>query len=79
MRGCWAWRARLGPRRGPRALLACPSGERHDFGLIILGLALRDRGWRVTFLGPDTPIETLAAAADQLAGSPIKAAGKVFA
>ena len=50
---------------GPRALLACPSGERHDLGLIILGLALRDRGWRVTFLGPDTP--TLAAAADQLA------------
>ena len=36
---------------GPRALLACPSGERHDLGLIILGLALRERGWRVTFLG----------------------------
>jgi DNA-binding transcriptional MerR regulator len=52
---------------GPRALLACPSGERHDLGLIILGLALRDRGWRVTFLGADTPIDTLAAAADQLA------------
>ena len=52
---------------GPRALLACPSGERHDLGLIILGLALRDRGWRVTFLGPDTPIKTLAVAADQLA------------
>ena len=52
---------------GPRALLACPSGERHDLGLIILGLALRDRGWRITFLGPDTPVETLAAAADQLA------------
>src|SRR4051812_37285814 len=51
---------------GPRALLACPPGERHDVGLIILGLALRDRGWRVTFLGPDTPIGTLAAAADQL-------------
>ncbi len=52
---------------GPRALLACPPGEHHDLGLIVLGLALRDRGWRVTFLGPDTPIETLAAAADQLA------------
>ena len=60
--------ARGGDRgAGPRALLACPPGERHDLGLIILGLALRDRGWRVTFLGPDTPIETLAAAADQLA------------
>ena len=52
---------------GPRALLACPPGERHDLGLILLGLAVRDRGWRVTFLGPDTPIKTLAAAADRLA------------
>jgi MerR family transcriptional regulator, light-induced transcriptional regulator len=51
---------------GPRALLACPPRERHDLGLIVLGLALRDRGWRVTFLGPDTPIPTLAAAADRL-------------
>jgi DNA-binding transcriptional MerR regulator/methylmalonyl-CoA mutase cobalamin-binding subunit len=51
---------------GPRALLACPAGERHDLGLVVLGLALRDRSWRVTFLGPDTPIPTLAAAADRL-------------
>ena len=66
-RGCWAWPAAGTAAPGPRALLACAPGEHHDLGLIILGLALRDRGWRVTFLGPDTPIETLAAAADQLA------------
>jgi DNA-binding transcriptional MerR regulator/methylmalonyl-CoA mutase cobalamin-binding subunit len=52
---------------GPRALLACPPGERHDLGLVIFGLALRDRGWRVTYLGPDTPIETIEAAAETLA------------
>ena len=52
---------------GPRALLACPPGERHDLGLVIFGLALRERGWRVTYLGPDTPIETIAAAAETLA------------
>jgi MerR family transcriptional regulator, light-induced transcriptional regulator len=52
---------------GRRALLACPAGERHDLWLIVRGLALRDRGWRITFLGPDTPIETLSAAAEQLA------------
>ena len=51
---------------GPRAVLACPPGERHDIGLVVFGLALRDRGWRITFLGPDTPIQTLAAAAQQL-------------
>ena len=44
---------------GPRALLACMPGERHDLGLISFGLGLRDRGWRVTFLGPDTPLDTL--------------------
>jgi methanogenic corrinoid protein MtbC1 len=40
---------------GPRAVLACPSAERHDAGLLCCGLALRDQGWRVTYLGADTP------------------------
>ena len=33
---------------------------------MIFGLALRERGWRITYLGPDTPIETIAAAAETL-------------
>lgn len=45
---------------GPHALLAAPSGELHDLGLIVFGLALREHGWRITFLGADTPIETIA-------------------
>src|SRR3954452_16515941 len=44
---------------GPRAVLACPSGELHDLGLIAFGLALRTHGWRITYLGQDTPIDTL--------------------
>ncbi len=44
---------------GPRVLLACPPGERHDLGLIVFGLAMREHGWRVTVLGADTPVETL--------------------
>jgi DNA-binding transcriptional MerR regulator len=44
---------------GPRALLAAPAGELHDLGLIIFGLALRDRGWTITFLGADTPVSTI--------------------
>ena len=44
---------------GPRALLACMPGEQHDLALIAFGLGLRDRGWRITFLGPDTPVDTL--------------------
>jgi DNA-binding transcriptional MerR regulator len=48
---------------GPRALLACPPGERHDLGLIAFGVALNRLGWRIAFLGADTPFETLASAA----------------
>ena len=52
---------------GPRALLACPSGELHDLGLICFGIALRGNGWRITYLGADTPQSTLIEAAAQLA------------
>lgn len=51
---------------GPRAILACPPGELHDLALVVFGLSLRGRGWRITFLGPDTPVETLADTADRL-------------
>jgi MerR family transcriptional regulator, light-induced transcriptional regulator len=44
---------------GPRAVLACPPGELHDLALIAFGLVLRDRGWRITYLGPNTPLDTL--------------------
>jgi DNA-binding transcriptional MerR regulator len=52
---------------GPRAVLACPSDERHDLGLLCFALALRGRGWRVSYLGADTPtaaIESVAATLD---------------
>ena len=51
---------------GPRALLACAPGEQHDLGLIAFGVALRARGWRITYLGQDTPLETLAESARSL-------------
>jgi DNA-binding transcriptional MerR regulator len=44
---------------GPRAVLACPAGERHDVGLLCCALALDRRGWRVTYLGADTPVDAL--------------------
>jgi MerR family transcriptional regulator, light-induced transcriptional regulator len=44
---------------GPTALLACLPGEQHDIGLIAFGLALRVRGWRIVFLGGDTPIDMI--------------------
>jgi DNA-binding transcriptional MerR regulator len=51
---------------GPRAVLACPSDERHDLGLLCFALALRDRGWRVWYLGADTPTAAIDGVASQL-------------
>lgn len=49
-----------GPAAGaPTAVLACPTHERHDIGLLALCLALRAAGWSVTFLGGDTPIPSV--------------------
>jgi len=54
---------------GPRALLAAPSGELHDLGLIVFGLALREHGWRITMVGADTLVPTLEEAARRLSPS----------
>jgi MerR family transcriptional regulator, light-induced transcriptional regulator len=51
---------------GPLAVLACPPGERHDLGLIAFGLCLRERGWRIAFLGADAPPDTLSETAERL-------------
>jgi DNA-binding transcriptional MerR regulator len=51
---------------GPLALLACVPGERHDLGLLGFGLVLRSRGWRIAYLGADTPLPTLDATARAL-------------
>ncbi|NUR98257.1 MAG: cobalamin B12-binding domain-containing protein [Kribbellaceae bacterium] len=41
---------------GPRALLACPPGELHDIALLSFGLVLSRSGWRVVYLGADSPM-----------------------
>jgi DNA-binding transcriptional MerR regulator len=56
---------------GPRALLACAPGELHELGLILFGLALRAHGWRITYLGTDTPLDTLRAAVADLGPSTV--------
>ena len=60
------WARGWGAGRGPAALLACPPGERHDLALLAFGLLLRDRGWRIAFLGADTPASTVAESAEIL-------------
>ncbi|HVD14892.1 MAG TPA: B12-binding domain-containing protein, partial [Actinomycetota bacterium] len=52
-----------GQGRGPTALLACPPGEQHELGLLAFGITLHRRGWRIVYLGPDTPIASIRDAA----------------
>lgn len=44
---------------GPLALLACPPGEWHDIALLAFGVVLYRSGWRVHYLGTDTPMPDL--------------------
>ncbi len=48
-----------GSGQGPRALLACPPGELHDMGLLMFGIVLNRNGWRIDYLGMNTPVEEL--------------------
>jgi methanogenic corrinoid protein MtbC1 len=52
----------VGPegRIGPLAVVAAPAGELHAIGLVCLEQCLREAGWQVANLGPDTPAEDLA-------------------
>ena len=63
LRGRLAARSRdWGNGPGPRALLACPPGERHDLALLAFGVLLGRRGWAVSYLGADTPLESVVGA-----------------
>jgi len=57
---------RWGDGHGPAALLACPPGEQHDIGLMAFGIVLHHGGWRVYYLGADTPLSELTQAARKL-------------
>jgi len=48
-----------GSGHGPRALLACPPGELHDLALMMFGVILHGNGWRISYLGSDTPVGEL--------------------
>jgi methanogenic corrinoid protein MtbC1 len=48
------------------AVLACAPGEQHDIGLLMLAVMLRSDGWRVEFLGADTPVAAAIAFAQRI-------------
>jgi DNA-binding transcriptional MerR regulator len=48
-----------GHGHGPRALLACLPGEQHELALLAFGVVLNRNGWRISYLGADTPLDEL--------------------
>ncbi len=55
-----------GNGHGPRVILACAPGEQHDLALLAFGIVLHRCGWRVEYIGADTPVDDLAQAASQM-------------
>ncbi len=53
-----------GNGHGPHAVLACPPGEHHDLALMMFGIVLHRIGWRIDYLGIDTPVEELTGTVD---------------
>jgi excisionase family DNA binding protein len=48
------------PSNGLITVCACAEGEQHEIGLRCMAFALELEGWRVHYLGANTPFETLA-------------------
>jgi DNA-binding transcriptional MerR regulator len=48
-----------GHRHGPRAILACVPDELHDIALLAFGIVLNRNGWRIEYLGANTPLDDL--------------------
>jgi len=70
LRGRLAGLARgWGSGQGPYAILACPPGEEHDLPLLAFGVTLNRSGWRIGYLGVNTPIPELIAASSQFGAS----------
>jgi len=44
-------------------VVAAPVGELHEPGALVLAASAREQGWRVTYLGPNLPVEEIAACA----------------
>jgi len=55
-----------GTGHGPLAILACPPGELHDLSLMIFGIILHRTGWRIEYLGANTPIEELVVSGERI-------------
>lgn len=65
------------PTHGPKLLVACLPGERHEVGLMLFSLSALARGFQVVFLGADMPLSELAATGLRASANGILLSGAV--
>jgi methanogenic corrinoid protein MtbC1 len=53
------------PASAPRLIVTTPAGQVHELGALLAASVATTVGWRVTYLGPNLPVEEIAAAAVQ--------------
>lgn len=53
-----------GAEGAPVIVVATPSGEQHEFGAMMVAVLAATVGWRVVYLGPDCPADSIAAAVE---------------
>jgi len=56
----------LSSENAPVIISSTPCGQEHEFGAMIAGVVAASAGWKVIYLGPNLPVEEIAAAADIL-------------
>ena len=52
-------------QQGPRLLMACLPGDRHEIGLLMLALSASEAGYCTVVLGADMPLDSLGEAAEK--------------
>lgn len=69
---------RVKSKHGPKLLLACLPGDRHETGLLLFALAANAAGYQVIILGSDLPLGELPAATQKAGCSAIILSGMLL-
>ncbi len=57
--------------KAPLVVITTPAGQMHEFGALMAAVTAANSGWRITYLGPNTPAEDIAGAARQASASAV--------
>jgi methanogenic corrinoid protein MtbC1 len=58
--------SRILPASAPSIVVTTPAGQLHEIGAMLVAMSASRDGWRVTYLGPNTPFEDVASSARKL-------------